>query len=222
MQQRIGSRKNASAPQVDPAIIDALRDIPAALISDNMRRIVGTAALRPYHRSGGMVGTAVTVRVRRGDNLAIHRAFEYCRPGDVLVVDGGGDVTQALLGEIMSMYAESIGVAGLVLDGAIRDVAAIREKDFPVFARGVTHKGPYKAGPGEINVPVSIDGLVIHPGDIVVGDDDGLVAFPQEEAEYLIGKARAQMRKEADTIQSIKEGRFDRSWIDAFEANMAG
>ncbi|MFL9927612.1 RraA family protein [Herbaspirillum lusitanum] len=216
-----GARKNPSAPQASAAIIATLKDIPSALISDNMRRIVGTAGLRPMHRGGVLVGTAVTVRVRRGDNLAIHRAFDFCRPGDVMVIDGGGDTSQALLGEIMSTYAEKIGIAGLVIDGAIRDIAAIREKDFPIFARGVTHKGPYKCGPGEINVPVSIDGLVINPGDIIVGDDDGLVAFPQSEAEYLIVKAKEQIQREADTMAAIREDRYDRSWIDALEANSA-
>lgn len=220
--EHIGARKYPSAAQAAPALIEQLRKIPSALISDNMRRIAGTSNLRPMHRGGPLVGTAVTVRVRRGDNLAIHRAFDFCRPGDVMVIDGGGDTTQALLGEIMSTYAKAIGIAGLVIDGAIRDVAAIREMDFPVFARGATHKGPYKCGPGEINVPVNIDGLVIHPGEIIVADDDGIVAFPQSEAEYLIEKALQQIQREADTMQAIREGRYDRSWIDALEANSAG
>ncbi len=220
--EHIGARKYPSAAQAAPALIEQLRKIPSALISDNMRRIAGTSNLRPMHRGGQLVGTAVTVRVRRGDNLAIHRAFDFCRPGDVMVIDGGGDTSQALLGEIMSTYAKTIGIAGLVIDGAIRDVAAIREMDFPVFARGATHKGPYKCGPGEINVPVNIDGLVIHPGEIIVADDDGIVAFPQSEAEYLIEKALQQIQREADTMQAIREGRYDRSWIDALEANSAG
>jgi RraA family protein len=219
--ENTGARKNPSAPQASAAIIEKLKKIPAALISDNMRRIVGTANLRPMHRGGALVGTAVTIRVRRGDNLAIHRGFDFCRPGDVMVIDGGGDTSQALLGEIMSTYAEKIGLAGLVIDGAIRDIAAIREKSFPVFARGVTHRGPYKCGPGEINVPVSIDGLVINPGDLIVADDDGLVAFPQAEAEYLIVKAEEQLQREAETMLAISENRYDRSWIDALEANSA-
>jgi len=121
----------------------------------------------------------------------------------------------------MCSYAEKIGLAGLVIDGAIRDIAAIREKDFPVFARGVTHKGPYKCGPGEINVPVSIDGLVINPGDIIVADDDGMVAFEQGEAEYLIASALEQIEREHATMAAIREDRYDRSWIDALEANSA-
>ncbi|MAF04359.1 RraA family protein [Herbaspirillum huttiense] len=220
--EHIGARKNPSSPQAPAAIIEQLKSIPSALISDNMRRLAGTSNLRPMYQGEQLVGTAVTVRVRPGDNLAIHRAFDYCRPGDVMVIDGGGDTTQALMGEIMTTYARTIGIAGLVIDGAIRDVAGIREMGYPVFARGATHKGPYKCGPGEINVPVSIDGLVINPGDIIVADEDGIVAFAQSEASYLIEKALQQIQREQDTMTAIREGRYDRSWIDALEANSAG
>jgi RraA family protein len=216
----IGWRRNPSAPQADPALIAALRDIPVALLSDNMARSTGSFGLTPYHRPRPLAGTAVTVKTRAGDNLTVHRAFEFCRPGDVLVVDGGGDLTQAVIGEIMATYAESIGIAGIVLDGALRDVAAIRAHDFPFYARGVTHRGPYKAGPGDINVPVSVGGMLVQPGDIIVGDEDGLVTIAPAEAAEIIALARAQADKEASTIQSIKEGRFDRSWISAQEAKM--
>ena len=214
-----GARKNPSAPQAIPAIIDVLRTIPVALISDQLHRIVGTGELKKYDCSTGtMAGTAVTVRVRRGDNLAILRAYQYCRPGDVMVIDGGGDTEQAILGGIMSLYGRSIGLAGMVIDGAVRDVAEIRERDFPLFARGHIHRGPYKDGPGEINVPVTIGGMVVMPGDIIMGDDDGLLAFAPEEAESLIEKALAQKAKEEATIQAILENRWDLSFVDALEA----
>lgn len=214
-----GARKNPSAPQAIPALIDVLRTIQVALISDQLHRIVGTGELKKYDCSTGtMAGTAVTVRVRRGDNLAILRAYQYCRPGDVMVIDGGGDTSQALLGGIMSLHAREIGLAGLVVDGAIRDVAEIRERKFPVFARGHIHRGPYKDGPGEINVPVSIGGMTVMPGDIIIGDEDGLLAFAPEEAEGLIAKAQAQLVKEEATIQAILEKRWDLSFVDALEA----
>ena len=214
-----GARKNASAPQATPAVIDELRTIQVALISDQLHRLVGTGDLRKYDCSTGvMVGTAVTVRVRRGDNLAILRAFQYCRPGDVMVIDGGGDTSQALMGGIMSLHARTIGLAGLVVDGAIRDVAEVNQRDFPVFARGHIHRGPYKDGPGEINVPVSIGGMTVMPGDIVMGDDDGVIAFSPCEAEEVIAKARIQQRKEEATIQAILENRWDLSFVDALEA----
>ncbi|MGJ7500806.1 RraA family protein [Variovorax sp. ZT5P49] len=216
-------RKNPSAPQVAPAIIAALRDIPVAALSDNLHRNIGSVGLQPYHRPGHktMAGTAVTVKTRGGDNLTPMRAFEFCRPGDVLVIDAGGDVTNAVIGGILSFYTATIGTAGLVLDGAIRDVAEIRERDYPVYARGVNHRGPYKDGPGEINVPVSVGGMIVNPGDIVVGDQDGLLAFSPDEAELLIEKARAHLETEARTIQAMKEGRWDRSFLDALEARCA-
>lgn len=213
-------RKNPSAAQADPQILATLRDIPVAALSDNMHRNIGTALLRPYHRPGArtMAGTAVTVRSRGGDNLTALRAFEFCRPGDVLVIDCGGHIDNAVIGGILSFYAASIGAAGVVLDGAIRDVAEVRERDFPVYARGVTHRGPYKDGPGEINVAVSVGGMVVNPGDIVVGDQDGLLAIPQEGVEQLIEKARAHLETEAQTMRAMKEGRWDRAFIDALEA----
>jgi regulator of RNase E activity RraA len=152
----IGWREYASAPQASESTLEALRELAVSLLSDNMARASGIVGLTPYHRSKKMVGCAVTVRTRAGDNLAIHRAFDFCRPGDVLVIDGAGELSQALMGDIMASYAESLGVQGLVIDGAIRDVGAIRSRDFPVYARGVTHRGPYKNGPGEINVPVTV------------------------------------------------------------------
>ncbi|MBT2298898.1 RraA family protein [Variovorax paradoxus] len=216
-------RKNPSAAQVDPKILAALREMPVAALSDNMHRNIGTTGLNPYHRPVAriMAGTAVTARSRGGDNLTYLRALEFCRPGDVLVIDAGGILNNAVVGGILSFYAAHIGVVGVVVDGAIRDVAEIRAREFPVYARGVTHRGPYKDGPGEINVPVSVGGMVVSPGDIVVGDQDGLMAFSPDEAELLIEKARAHLETEAETIRAMKEGRWDRSFIDALEARCA-
>lgn len=208
-----GWRENPSAPQADAATLAALRELQVSLLSDNMGRASGILGLTPYHRPKALAGTAVTIRTRGGDNLAIHRAFDFCRPGDVMVIDGGGEVSQALMGEIMATYAESLGVVGLVIDGAIRDVSAIRQRDFPVYARGVTHRGPYKNGPGEINVPVSVGGMVVNPGDIIVGDEDGLLAISPADVQKVIEGARKQGEKEAASLRAIAEGRFDRAWV---------
>lgn len=213
-------RKNPSASQANAAIIASLHDIPVSALSDNMHRNMGTTGLSPYHRpvATTMAGTAVTVRSRGGDNLTYLRALEFCRPGDVLVIDAGGDLNNAVIGGILTFYAASIGMAGIVIDGAIRDVAEIRSRDFPVYARGVTHRGPYKDGPGEINVTVSVGGMVVNPGDIVVGDQDGALAIPQEDAATVIEKARAVLKAEARTMQAMREGKWDRAFIDALEA----
>jgi regulator of RNase E activity RraA len=213
--------KNPSAPQAHPSLVAQLKQIPAALLSDQLRRSRGSVGLHPYHRPAPLAGSAVTVRTRAGDNLAILRAFEFCRPGDVMVVDADGDVANALVGGILTFYAASIGLAGMVLDGAIRDVAEIRERPFPVYARGVNHRGPYKDGPGAINVPVAVGGMTVRPGDIVVGDQDGLVVFSPEEAPSVIEKALAQQKKEEETMAAMRERRWDRSFIDALEARSA-
>lgn len=202
------TRQPSPAP-ADPGVLDGFRTAAAAVISDNLERLPGVVGLQPYHKRGGvMVGTAFTVRTRPGDNLTIHEALEHVRPGDVLVVDGGGDLSRALIGEIIVQIAIWKQLAGLVIDGAIRDVAAVAQLAMPCYARGVTHKGPYKDGPGEINVPLTVGGMVIQPGDIVVGDEDGVVAFPQAIAPDLIQAVRAQELREAEMIRSIHEGRY--------------
>ena len=203
----------------DKALVALFEGLPASNISDNMSRMPGTAGLQPYHRPGAALrGTAFTVRVRSGDNLMIHHALQLARPGDVLVIDGGGCTDRALIGEIMTSVARSRGIAGWVIDGAIRDAGSFRQNDFPCYARGVCHRGPYKDGPGEINVPISVGGMVVNPGDIVVGDQDGLLAIPQDGVEELIEKARGVLATEAETMRAMKEGRWNRAFIDALEA----
>ncbi|MCB1513159.1 MAG: RraA family protein, partial [Hyphomicrobiaceae bacterium] len=136
-------------------------------------------------------------------------------PGDVIVVDAGGDTTNALMGELMLAYAIKRGVAGFVLNGAIRDLDAFVATNLPTFAVGVTHRGPYKDGPGEINVPISLDGMVIAPGDIVIGDSDGVLAVPQAEAAEILKKTQAKQDAETRQMQAIAQGTNDRSWVDA-------
>lgn len=194
---------------VDAELLDAFHGVSTASLSDNMDRLAGPFGLRPFHRGGRLVGRALTVRVRGGDNLAIHQALERVRPGDVVVVEGGGDEDRALVGGIMKAIAESRGAAGFVIDGAIRDAAEFAGSDFPCYARAVTHRGPYKTGPGEIGVPVSVGGSVVHPGDVVVGDADGVVTFPPERARDLLAAAKAQEAREVEVLSLIAQGRYD-------------
>jgi RraA family protein len=195
-----------------PELVEAFRPMVTAHVSDCMNRLCGAVGLRAYHRSGKLVGCALTVKTRPGDNLLVHKALDLAGPGDVLVVDGGGDVTQALVGELMGMYARRRGVAGFVIDGAIRDVRWY--EDFPCYARSSTHRGPYKDGPGELNVPVSIGGLVIAPGDIVLGDEDGVLAIHPAEAGPVLERVRMKMREEERHRRDILDGRWDREWVD--------
>lgn len=182
--------------------------VATAVISDNLERLPGAIGLRPFHKGGTMVGPAFTVRTAAGDNRAIHLALDAFRPGDVLVIDGGGDTSRALVGEIMAEIAERRGAAGLVIDGAIRDAGTLSRSNFPVFARAAIHRGPYKNGPGQMGVPVSIGGMIVQPGDIVVGDEDGVVAFPLAVAEELIRAVRQQEAKEEAILQSVRDGTY--------------
>lgn len=196
-------------------LVKALAEMVTAHLSDNMNRLVaGGAALRPMHRGGKLCGPALTVKVAPGDNLMVHKAIDIAAPGDVIVVDAGGDVVQAIIGDIMSSLAEKRGVAGFVIYGAIRDSAEIGARRFPVYACGVTHRGPYKNGPGEINATIALGGMVVHPGDIIVGDADGVVAVPLEHAEAVLALARTQLAKETAMLKDIAAGRADRRWVD--------
>jgi regulator of RNase E activity RraA len=191
-------------------------DVPVANVSDCMARMTaGGPRLRPMHAGNRMAGPALTVKSRPGDNLMLHKALQLARPGDVIVVDAGGDLTNAITGEIMVGDAIRQGLGGFVIDGAIRDAAVIRQGSFPVFAAGVTHRGPYKDGPGEINVPIAIDGMVIEPGDLVIGDDDGLLCVPYDDVERLLAAARQKQEIEAKMVADIGSGAYDRSWVDA-------
>lgn len=197
-------------------LVEKFRTIPTAIVSDNMHRIfAGGTGLRPFHGDAVLCGSALTVRTRPGDNLMVHKALDIARPGDVIVVDASGDLTNAIIGEIMLNYAITRGVAGFVIDGAVRDSGAIAKSGLPVYARGVTHRGPYKDGPGEINVAIALDGMVIEPGDLILGDDDGLVAAPFDHAEAICAAAAAKQASEEEMLAAIRAGHGpDRAWVD--------
>jgi len=189
--------------------VAAFRRSSTAIISDNLDRLPGAIGIRPFHRvKDVMAGPALTVRVAAGDNLAIHEALDLVKPGDVVVVDGDGDISRALVGEIMMTIAQVRGAAGFVINGAIRDRNAFTQSGFPCFARAAIHRGPFKNGPGEIHAKVSIGGLIVEPGDIVVGDDDGVVAFPQAIAADLLKAVHAQEAREEEILRSIRDGSY--------------
>lgn len=190
--------------------------LPVANVSDSMSRMTaGGPRLTRMHRDGVLAGPALTVKARPGDNLMLHKAIDMAVPGDVIVVDAGGDLTNSLMGELMLAYAIKRGVAGFVLNGAIRDADQFVAMNLPVFAAGITHRGPYKDGPGEINVPIAIDGMVIHPGDLMLGDSDGVLAVPYEAAEEVYARTAAKQDAEAKQMAAIEAGTNDRSWVDA-------
>ena len=202
------------AAAISDALLGRYQGFAVANVSDAMSRTTGTSALRPFHlRQGAMAGRALTVRTRPGDNLMVHHAIDICGPGDVIVVDAGGAGPNAIIGEIMLALMMARGAAGIVIDGLIRDSDTIGRHSLPVYARGVSHRGPYKDGPGELHVSVSIDGMVVHPGDLVLGDGDGLLAVPAAEAAGIADRVEAIQHDAADVLAAIAAGRADRSWV---------
>ena len=196
--------------------VEAFRSLPVANVSDCMARMAGGGPrLRPMRAGGPMVGPALTVRTRPGDNLMVHKAIDLAEPGDIIVVDAGGDLTNAIIGEIMLRHAASRGVAGFVIDGAIRDSDVLRRDPLPVYAAGVTHRGPYKDGPGEVNATVSVGGMIVAPGDLMIGDADGVLCVPFDHVEALHGLATAKRDAETGELAAIARGTLDRSWVNA-------
>ncbi|CAM0554913.1 4-hydroxy-4-methyl-2-oxoglutarate aldolase/4-carboxy-4-hydroxy-2-oxoadipate aldolase [Vreelandella titanicae] len=211
----VGNRVLQRQRRVDDDLIKAFAVLPVAVVSDSMSRIfAGGPELRPMHRAGNLAGVALTVRTRPGDNLMLHKAIDMAQPGDVIVCDAGGDTTNALMGELMLAYAVKKGVAGFVLNGALRDLDGFRDTNLPTFAVGVTHRGPYKNGPGEINTPINLGGMVIEPGDLILGDADGVLAVPYNDAETVLKAAQAKQAAEDKQMAAIQAGKNDRSWVD--------
>ncbi|CAN0656940.1 4-hydroxy-4-methyl-2-oxoglutarate aldolase (plasmid) [Nitratireductor aquimarinus] len=201
--------------RVEQSTIDAFRELPVANVSDCMSRMyAGGARLRPIHDAQSVLaGPALTVRTRPGDNLMLHHALDIAEPGDVIVVDAGGDLTTAILGEIMVAIAKKRGIAGIIVNGAIRDAHEIRRMDFPLYAAGVTHRGPYKDGPGEVNTTIAIDGMVIEPGDLVLADGDGVLTVPFDQTETILAATRRKQDAEQVEMAKIADGSVERGWV---------
>jgi regulator of RNase E activity RraA len=196
-------------------MIEAFRKLPVANISDSMARMTAAGpTLRPMHAGGVLAGPALTVKTRPGDNLMLHKALDLAVAGDVIVCDAGGDLTTAIIGEMMLSIAIRKKLGGVIINGAIRDAGFVRSSSFPVFAAGVTHRGPYKDGPGEINVPIAIGGMVIEPGDLIVGDDDGVQCVPFDHAPAVLKATQAKHAAETKQMADIAAAKDDRSWVD--------
>jgi RraA family protein len=164
------------------------------------------AGIRAPWRGARLVGRARTVWTRPGDNQAIHQILPQCRPGDVLVINGGGDTTRALIGELIAEKAKARGVVGMVIDGVVRDGVELERIDFPVWSRGLCPAGPYKNGPGKLDVPVAVGGVAVCPGDLIVADDDGVIAIPAAEAAASLLGGRAVETDEAQRRAAILAG----------------
>ena len=212
----VGNKIIYNFPRPAKELVEQFRGMPVANIDDNMGRIAAVdSAIVPIN-SSPLVGTAFTIRAPQGDNLMFHKAMDMAQPGDVIMIDAGGSVDRAIFGELMATYCRSRGIVGIVCDGAIRDQGGLAAmENFHVYARSATPNGPYKNGPGEINVPVVIGGKLVHPGDIIVGDDDGVIIINPAFAEEIASATEGVEKKEADIMaQILNDGTYIRPWVD--------
>lgn len=214
----VGKRIYLKREMPDPEIMAQFKTIPASNTADVMNR---SCAMNPrIHlvsspKEQMMVGPAYTVKCRAGDNLTLHAALNLCGEGDVLVVSNEEDETRALMGEVMMAYLRyTKKIAGIILDGPIRDIDEIGKWDFPVYCTGTTPGGPYKEGPGEINVPISCGGISVNPGDIILADPDGIIVIPRLDAAVILEDAKKFQAADEKKLAAAKDGTANRAWVE--------
>lgn len=213
---QLGTRISLDFARVSQQVINVARDIPVAVIGDVSHRLFSFhAGFQNYSRKALRVaGPAFTVKVRPGDNLFLHKALDIAQPGDVIVCDAGGALENAIIGEMMARYAESRGIAGVIIDGATRDIAGLSSLSIPVYARGVTPNGPWKSGPGQIGYPVATGGVSVSAGDLVVADEDGVIILPRADAEAIVDIALQHVHTEEKWAEQIRDKQWPRAWVD--------
>ncbi len=214
----VGKRIYLQRELPDPAVVEQFKSIPASNTADCMER---SCAMHPRIRlvsspaAPVMAGPAFTVKGRAGDNLALHAALNLCREGDVIVVSNEGDETRSLIGAVMMtwlcFYKKA---AGIVIDGPIRDIDEIGKWDFPVYCTGTTPGGPYKEGPGEVNVPIACGNISVNPGDVIVGDADGVICIPRKDSPAVLEAAKKFRANDKKKEAASKDGSVDRSWVE--------
>lgn len=214
----VGKRIYLKRNLPDSEVVEQFKKTPASNVADMMGR---NCAMNPrihlvsQPKEQMMAGPAYTVKCRAGDNLALHAALTFCQEGDVLVVSNEEDDTRALMGEVMMAFLKySKKVAGIVLDGPIRDIDEISHWDFPVYCTGTTPGGPYKEGPGEINVPIACGGISVNPGDIILADPDGVIVIPRKDAADILEAAKKYQASDEEKLMAAKKGLAKREWVE--------
>lgn len=214
----VGNRVFLKRNLPESSIVEAFKQLPVANVADTMGR---SCALNSEIRLISspdlpiMAGAALTVKARPGDNLMLHKALDMAGEGDVIVVSNDGDRTHSLMGEIMAVYAQHTRkIAGIVLDGPIRDIEELSRMHMFLYATGSTPGGPYKEGPGEVNVPVSIGNIAVMPGDIVLGDRDGVIVIPRKDAAVILEEAKKYAALDAGKVEAAKNGTSKRQWVE--------
>jgi len=210
-----GFRVNMSISRLDNSLIKQFSQFLTADISDLMNRLYTMSwSIKNLVNNQCILGTAITVKVFPGDNLMVHKALDIAQPGDIIVIDASSTPMNAVIGDLVAQKAQHRGIAGFIVDGLIRDLKGIQEIGIPVFARGTTPIGPLHRGPGEINYPVSCGGIVVNPGDIIMGDKDGVIVIQQQSAPDILKRAYQQQENLAGYIANVKKGIFSNDWVD--------
>ncbi len=195
-------------------LIDAFIGIPAATIAGNMNRMsCMNATIQPINNLP-LLGPAFTVKSHPADNLLFQKALDLAQPGDVVVMDAQSDLITPVIGKLLALWAEQRGLGGLIIDGAVCNIEALRKMNIPIYAAGTTLTRSYKDRPGKINVPVTCGGVVVNPGDILIGDEDGVVVINPCDADDVLKKSKDTIRMEQKIIEDIRNGTWSRMWIE--------
>jgi 4-hydroxy-4-methyl-2-oxoglutarate aldolase len=204
----LGFRILAAPPRLDADLVERFVDVASSQLADAMGRFnFMDPGIQP--RTGlPLCGLAVTVHCRPADNLMVHKALDIAEPGDIIVVNTCGNVTSAVFGELMCTSAAAKRIGGIVVDGAIRDVDAITHMNMPAYSRSISPGGSDRDGPGEVNVPISCGGIVVSPGDVVVGDADGIAVVPREHAASVLELLAALIERERARMAEIRGGQL--------------
>lgn len=214
----VGKRIFLKRELPDAEVMEKFRSIPASNVADVMERSCGMdprIRLVSSPKAQMAVGPALTVKTCAGDNLTIHAALNIAQEGDFLIVANEGGSARALIGEIMMAYLHyHKKVAGIVIDGPIRDIDEIGKWDFPVYATGTNPGGPYKEGPGEVNVPVACGNISVNPGDIILADPDGVIVIPRKDAAKILIEAEKFQAADEAKLMAAKNGTANREWVE--------
>lgn len=217
-----GFRIKARIPRPPAETLARFRTYPTPDISDLLNRLYAMdGAIKNQVNDLPLCGPALTVKLYPGDNLMLHKALDVAQPGDVVVVDSSLNTTTAVIGDLVSSKAKHRGIAGVIVDGLVRDVEQVRAVGLPIYARGTTPLGPLHRGPGELGYAVSCGGLVVNPGDIIVADGSGIVVVRLDFAEELLERLDAQRPALQSYVANVKRGQFSNEWVDRYLEGLA-
>jgi RraA family protein len=196
-------------------LLDKLTLFSSPAVSDGLNK-TGTMnyKIKPVWNGLKICGPAMTVKCCQADNLMLHKAIGMAKPGDILVVDTGDCMEYAIMGDLMASASAKMRIGGIVVDGCVRDVAELREKRSPIFAKGFVPAAGFKDGPGEINTTIVCGGVAVHPGDIILGDDNGVVVIPPHLIDQIIEGTEKKLAYEKKRIAEIEAGNVAKADID--------